>query len=182
MFLYNLNDPDSPPQNHKRCIILERRILRKSDKPCLLLIKAYIDQQTSRLFSIKSKIKYQCAPETFCKIGTRWKSTFVISLSTSSSISASDVIHPWHAFTKFTARGCGKNTMSESGSGAVAARRRNKSRPSVLALLALIPRTPAASSLRYRSRRGGSDPDCATQSVIAREISGASRIQFGTTP
>jgi hypothetical protein len=95
-------------------------------------------------------------------------------------MSASDAIHPWHAFTKFTARGCGKNTTSESGSGAVAARRRNKSRPSVLALLAVIPRTPAASSLRYRSRRGGSGPNCATQSVIAREISGASRVRSGT--
>jgi hypothetical protein len=137
-----------------------------------------IYRQTSRLFSIKSKINSQCAPATFCKIGTRWKNTFVISLSTSSSISASDATHPWHAFTKFTARGCDKNTTSESGSGAVAARRRNKSKPSELALLALIPRTPAASPLRYRSRRGGSDPDCATQSVTEREISGASRISL----
>jgi len=99
----------------------------------------------------------------------------VISLSTSSSISSSDAIQPWHAFTKFTARGCGKNTTSESGSGAAAARRRNNSRPSVLALLEVTPRIPAASSLRYRSRRGGSEPDCETQSMMAREVSGALR-------
>jgi hypothetical protein len=139
-----------------------------------------ICQQTSRLFSIKSKIKPRCAPETFCKIGKRWKNRFVISLSTSSSMSASDVIHPWHAFTKFTARSCGKNTMSESGSSTVAARRRSKSRPSALALLAVIPEAPAASSLRYRSRRGGSDPDCATQSVIARGNLRSFANQFGT--
>jgi hypothetical protein len=120
-------------------------------------------------------MKSQWEPETFCRIGTRWKNTFVISLSTSSSISSSDPIHPWHAFTKFTARGCGRNATSESGSGAVTARRRNNSRPSELALLAVTPRIPAASSLRYLSRRGGSDPDCATQSVIAREVSGASQ-------
>lgn len=101
----------------------------------------------------------------------------MISLSTSSSISSSDASHPWHAFTKFTARGCGKNATSESGSGAEAARRRNCRRPSVLALFAVTPRIPAASSFRYRSRRGGSDPDCATQRVIAREVSGALQLR-----
>ena len=29
MILYNLDEPDSPPQNRKRCIILKRCILRK---------------------------------------------------------------------------------------------------------------------------------------------------------
>lgn len=32
MILYNLDELDSPPQNRKRCIILERRILRKSNQ------------------------------------------------------------------------------------------------------------------------------------------------------
>ena len=115
----------------------------------------------------------QCDPGTFCKMGTRWKNTFVISLSTSSSISSSDATHPWHAFTKFTARSCGKNTTSDSGSGAVAARRRNRRRPSAFALLAGMPKIPAASSLRYLSRRAGSDPSCVMEMTIASESTGA---------
>lgn len=117
----------------------------------------------------------QWDPGTFCRMGTRWKNTFVISLSTSSSMSSSEATHPWHAFTKLTARVCGRNTTSDSGSGAVAARRCKRRRPSVFALLAEMPKIPAANSLRYLSRRAGSEPSCATQITIASERVGAMR-------
>jgi len=131
---------------------------------------------TSRLFSTTSQMKSQCDPDTSCRIGARCRKTSVIMLAKSSLTSSSpSAIHTWQARITFTARCCGRNTTSESGSGALAQSKRRYFSPVVSESVGLTPRRAAANSLRYLSSLGGSGAYAVIQAKITMAVWGAWR-------